>query len=212
MSNSANSTWRSVCMPLWKFLAASILSNSARGSGAPVSTCAVSCCSTSHSQQKFSMNWLGSSTASHSTPEMPDTPSSSTCVSMWCRPWPNSWNSVMTSSCVSSAGRPSSGAAKLQTRYATGVCRPWPSARSRAGARRPSRRRRACRRARRGRGRTGRPACRRARCGRSARSVPGRARADATIFTSNSVSTMRNRPSSTLGSVKYWCTSSSQNA
>jgi hypothetical protein len=30
--------------------------------------------STSHSQQKFSMNWLGSSTASHSTPEMPDTP------------------------------------------------------------------------------------------------------------------------------------------
>ena len=30
--------------------------------------------STSHSQQKFSMNWLGSSTASHSTPEMPATP------------------------------------------------------------------------------------------------------------------------------------------
>ena len=28
-------------MPLWKFLAASILSNSARGSGSPVSTCAV---------------------------------------------------------------------------------------------------------------------------------------------------------------------------
>jgi hypothetical protein len=27
--------------------------------------------STSHSQQKFSMNWLGSSTASHSTPLMP---------------------------------------------------------------------------------------------------------------------------------------------
>ena len=26
---------------------------------------------TSHSQQKFSMNWLGSSTASHSTPLMP---------------------------------------------------------------------------------------------------------------------------------------------
>jgi hypothetical protein len=57
--------------PLWKFLAASILSNSARGSGSPVSTWAVMCLSTSHSQQKFSMNWLGSSTASHSTPLMP---------------------------------------------------------------------------------------------------------------------------------------------
>ena len=33
MSNSANSIWRSVCRPLWKFFAASILSNSARGSG-----------------------------------------------------------------------------------------------------------------------------------------------------------------------------------
>ncbi len=41
MSSSANSTWRSVCRPLWKFFAASILSNSARGSGSPVSTCAV---------------------------------------------------------------------------------------------------------------------------------------------------------------------------
>ena len=40
MSNSANSSWRTVCMPLWKFLAASSLSKSARGSGAPVSTCA----------------------------------------------------------------------------------------------------------------------------------------------------------------------------
>ena len=35
MSNSANSIWRTVCMPLWKFFAASILSNSARGSGSP---------------------------------------------------------------------------------------------------------------------------------------------------------------------------------
>ena len=40
----------------------------------PLSTCFVMGCSTSHSQQKFSMNWLGSSTASHSTPLMPDTP------------------------------------------------------------------------------------------------------------------------------------------
>ena len=104
MSNSANSIWRSVCSPLWKLRAASMRSNSARGSGSPVSTCAVSRDSTSHSQQKFSMNWLGSSTASHSTPEMPDTANSSTRVSMWCRPWPNSWNSVITSSWVSSAG------------------------------------------------------------------------------------------------------------
>jgi hypothetical protein len=65
-------------MPLWKFLAASILSNSARGSGSPVSTWAVMSRTTSHSQQKFSMNWLGSSTASHSTPWMPDTARSST--------------------------------------------------------------------------------------------------------------------------------------
>jgi hypothetical protein len=36
--------------------------------------------------------------------------------------------------------------------------------------------------------------------------------ADCTILTSNSVSMMRNRPSSTLGSVKYWRTSSSLNA
>jgi hypothetical protein len=36
--------------------------------GSPVSTWAVMWRSTSHSQQKFSMNWLGSSTASHSTP------------------------------------------------------------------------------------------------------------------------------------------------
>src|SRR2546430_12468208 len=38
------------------------------GRGAPVSTWRVIWRSTSHSQQKFSMNWLGSSTASHSTP------------------------------------------------------------------------------------------------------------------------------------------------
>ena len=107
-------------MPLWKFFAASILSKSSRGSGAPVSTCAVIGASTSHSQQKFSMNWLGSSTASHSTPWMPDTPGTSTSVSSWCRPWPNSWNSVITSSWVNIAGlraAPSpTGAEKLQVR------------------------------------------------------------------------------------------------
>ena len=116
MSNSENSIWRSVCMPLWKFFAASILSNSSRGSASPVSTCAVIEWTISHSQQKFSMNWLGSSTASHSTPEMPATPASSIRVSRWCRPWPNSWNSVVTSSCVSSVGRLPTGGWKLQTR------------------------------------------------------------------------------------------------
>ncbi len=107
-------------MPDWKFFAASIFSYSARGSGAPVFTWAVMCCSTSHSQQKFSMNWDGSSTASHSTPAMPDTASSSTWVSMWCRPWPNSWNRVVTSSWVNSEGwaLPSTvaGGVKLQVR------------------------------------------------------------------------------------------------
>ena len=38
MSNSANSSWRTNCMPLWKFFAASILSKSARGMRSPVST------------------------------------------------------------------------------------------------------------------------------------------------------------------------------
>jgi hypothetical protein len=70
------------------------------------------------------MNWLGSSTASPSTPAMPDTASSSTWVSMWCRPWPNSWNSVITSSWVSSAGWSPTGGAKLHTRWATGNCSP----------------------------------------------------------------------------------------
>ena len=116
MSKSANSTCRSVCIPLWKFFAASMRSNSARGSGSPESTCALIALTMSHSQQKFSMNWLGSSTASHSTPEIPETPSSSTRVSMWCRPWPNSWNSVITSSCDSSAGRSPTGACTLQVR------------------------------------------------------------------------------------------------
>ena len=51
--------WRTVERPLWKLRAATMRSNSARGSGSPVSTCAVMCERTSHSQQKFSMNWLG---------------------------------------------------------------------------------------------------------------------------------------------------------
>jgi len=40
----------------------------------PVSAWLVIGGSTSHSQQKFSMNWEGSSTASHSTPLMPAAP------------------------------------------------------------------------------------------------------------------------------------------
>jgi hypothetical protein len=34
-------------------------------------------------------------------------------VSMWCRPWPNSWNSVITSSCVKVAGLSPTGAWKV---------------------------------------------------------------------------------------------------
>ena len=55
------------------------------------------------------MNWLGSSTASHSTPWMPETPATSTRVRSWCSPWPNSWKSVMTSSCVNVAGSSAGG-------------------------------------------------------------------------------------------------------
>ena len=48
---------------------------------------------------------------------------------------------------------------------------------------------------------------RRARCGRSARSGARPSRSSGRMRTSNSVSTMRNRPSSTVGSVKYCFTS-----
>ena len=41
------------------------------GSGSPLSTCAEMSGSTSARQTKFSMNWLGSSTASQATPLMP---------------------------------------------------------------------------------------------------------------------------------------------
>ena len=67
------------------------------------------------------MNWLGSSTASHSTPLTPPMLGQRTSVSRWCRPWPNSWNRVSTSSCVSRDGLPSAGKGKLQVRNATGT-------------------------------------------------------------------------------------------
>ncbi|KAG1307737.1 hypothetical protein G6F62_015174 [Rhizopus arrhizus] len=116
MSNRPNSSWRTVAMPLWKLRAASMRSYSARGSGSPLSTCAVMPCRWSHSQQKFSMNWLGSSTASHSTPLMPATPSSPMRVSSWCSPWPISWNSVVTSLWLKVAGLPLAPRPKLHTR------------------------------------------------------------------------------------------------
>ena len=52
MSKRPNSSWRTIRRPLWKLRAATILSKSARGSGSPVSTCAVMCASTSHSQHE----------------------------------------------------------------------------------------------------------------------------------------------------------------
>ena len=96
---------------------------SASGSGSFVCQWRAMRSSASRFQQKFSMNWLGSSTASHSTPLMPETLGKSTSVSRWCSPWPNSWNSVITSSCVSSDGSSAVGGAKLQVRNATGFCR-----------------------------------------------------------------------------------------
>jgi hypothetical protein len=86
------------------------------GNGSPVSKCRAIVASTSGRHAKFSRNWLGSSTASQETPLMPAIEGYPTRVSMWCRPWPNSWNIVTTSSCVSSAGLPSLAGRKLQTR------------------------------------------------------------------------------------------------
>lgn len=48
------------------------------------------------SKHQFSMNCDGSSTASHSTPPMPAAGPCGHVVSMCCRPWPISWNSVTT--------------------------------------------------------------------------------------------------------------------
>ncbi len=60
-------------MPAWKVRVPCSLSSFSRGSGSPVRTCAEMSGSTSSRQAKFSMNWLGSSTASQGTPLMPAT-------------------------------------------------------------------------------------------------------------------------------------------
>ena len=60
-------------MPAWNVRVACSLRSVSTGSGSPVSTCAEISGSTSSRQAKFSMNWLGSSTASHGTPLMPAT-------------------------------------------------------------------------------------------------------------------------------------------
>jgi hypothetical protein len=73
MSNIENTIWRSV-QPALEVLRGEHLVEQRARQRAPVSTWAVIDDSTSHSQQKFSMNCDGSSTASHSTPLMPDTP------------------------------------------------------------------------------------------------------------------------------------------
>ena len=44
---------------------------------------------------------------------MPDTAATVWRVSMWCRPWPNSWNSVVSSLWVSSAGLSPTGGVKV---------------------------------------------------------------------------------------------------
>jgi hypothetical protein len=69
--------------PAWKVREACSFSNSSlRGSGSPESTWAEISGSTSVAHAKFSMNWLGSSTASHATPLMPAMLGKSTRVSM----------------------------------------------------------------------------------------------------------------------------------
>ena len=71
-SNSANSIWRTIASPARNVRERFIVSILSRGSGAPVSIVPRRCrASTSGRHVKFSMNWLGSSTASHATPLMP---------------------------------------------------------------------------------------------------------------------------------------------
>ncbi|CFT90088.1 Uncharacterised protein [Bordetella pertussis] len=62
------------------------------------------------------MNCDGSSMASHSTLANAAAPGSSTSDSRACSAWPVSWNSVMTSSCVSSAALSPLGREKLHVR------------------------------------------------------------------------------------------------
>ena len=66
------------------------------------------------------MNWEGSSTASHSTPRIPATCPTSCSVSMCCRAWPISWNSVSTSRKVISEGLAPTGGVWLHTMCAHG--------------------------------------------------------------------------------------------
>src|SRR5260363_354992 len=142
-----NTICRRKLRPLWKFFAARIFLSKARGSGSSVSTCLLIEHNTSSSQQKFSINCEGSSTASHSTPLMPETAISSMRVSIWCSPCPNSWKRVSTSLCDKHAGLPLTG---------QGNCRPdkRPASEARhprctsGRVHRPSTRRCACLRAR----------------------------------------------------------------
>ena len=69
---------------------------------------------------QYSLNWLASSTASHSTRLRPEAPPSSMSVNMCCMAWPNSWNRVRTSSKDISATAPSAGGRAFMTNSATG--------------------------------------------------------------------------------------------
>ena len=72
-SNSANSSWRTICIAAWKLRVACRRSSIASGSG--LARAVVRGNQRQHLalQAKFSMNWLGSSTASQGTPLMPAT-------------------------------------------------------------------------------------------------------------------------------------------
>ena len=207
MSNSANSTWRSVCRPLWKFFAASILSNSARGSGAPVSTCAV---------RRLQHVPLPAEVLHELARQLDRVPfdagdaGDAEVVDL---------RQHVVQAVAELVEQRDDVVVRQQRRLAADAaarsCRPGAppasAARLRAApsgrARRPSRRRGACRCGRRGRGRTGRPAApsrsmrKKRTLGCQTGALSGRMR------TSNSVSMIANRPSSTFGSVKYCLTS-----
>ena len=99
----------------------------------PVSWWRANRASTSGRQHQCSMICDGASTKSRSVlvPENRTVPAR---VSVWCRTWPNSWNSVTTSSCSSSDGRSAVGFVRLATMADTGV-RYEPSGRRRPGTR-----------------------------------------------------------------------------
>ena len=89
----------------------------------PVAWCRAKLPKTSGTKAQFSFTWLGNSTKSVLV-AVPLKVGYFWALSMPCSAWPNSWNSVVTSSQLSRHGCPSAGLTKLQTWVITGC---WPS-------------------------------------------------------------------------------------